>query len=272
LVLHLLASEGFGENTWTDYNWLSFGSGHYPAVSSSPTHDWSSSVLYSQVQLYSSAGKQGFLDRFVMRVSDDPHSYHVSHVVVSPGGPFLTEGFRRHRPETFGATTLINEGTEGLYPYHCATWWSGEGETNWAPIPTSVGATSDITPPISFNPPSGPGLFEAMLFTTLNGPPGSLGTTEQRFGIGILTPEYQGCVVMGDDGSFFQSRTRCIANTTAGLETVSGQILASGKVRLTTELGDGFEAIYHGFGGPAPALSPWIPQIYRRILAGPGVN
>jgi hypothetical protein len=259
----IITTAGFTEGRVQGASWLSFGSGHYPATSVTAA-DWAASVAFSQIDFDTPYGDVGFVGTFLESgVTQDMSQYDISHVI---GPTVANEGFRRHRPDAIDSTTLINEGG-GSAPFQHAVWLNGEGWTGVVSAP-AAGLTSDIPAPAHLNPFGGPRGWDVMLFSTINGNAGTGGNSGQRFGFGILSPDYQGCVVMGRDGSFYQSTLDCLANCNAlGAEVINGSILPTGTVRLTGVLGDGFgRTHYHGFGSPLELeAAVWVPQIYRRI-------
>ncbi len=256
LVVGTIAAGGFGEGNVDGSAWYSFGTGHYPELAPGP-NEWQSSTVYSEIQLGSPVGRQGFMHEFVWpSVGDDPESLNISNTIGALG-PVLLENYRRHRPN-YGVdmTQMINEGNVGSNTWQYALWWNGEGWTDFVTTPDDGSVT--VPHPYNFN------TFEAVLFSTINGSDTSGGGTQLRFGFGILGPDYQGCVVFGDDGSCYQSVTRAVATCTgSGVSTASGQINGP-SFTLTNEEGGAVSSIvYHAFG---IAGRRFIPNIYRRVF------
>jgi hypothetical protein len=259
-VVNTIAANGFGEGYVDGNCWFSFGSGHYPANAANPDA-WKSSTIHTQIQLFSALGRQGFTNQVGswVGVSSDPTLLNIAHVMDALG-PVLIEGYRRHRPN-YGVdmTQMINEGGGGAgNKWEYAVWWNGEGWTAEASSPAS--GTNTYSRPSNFE------VFEAVLFSTCNGVSSTGNATKQRFGFGILGPDYQGCVVFGADGSFFQSDSKAVAHCTASGASVGVGTLNASSFSLTNDSGGGADMIYHAFGRGSIAF--WLPHIYRRVLMG----
>jgi len=258
IVVGTIAANGFGEGAVDGSCWWTFGSGHYPTAD---PNDWHSSMAYTNIQLSSPVGRQGFThERVSSTSSSDPNAISIAETIGSLG-PVLNEGFRRHRPNIGVDTTqMINEGTEGSSLWHYALWWNGEGWTDFAFVPDANTVT--VNHPVNFTE------FDAVLFSHTNGSDSSGNATQQRFGFGVLGPTYQGCVVFGPDGSCYQNvGDRCVAEcTSSGIDTASG-VLNETNFQLTAEEGgDVGQVIWHGFGHQA-LPSYWIPHLYRIVNA-----
>jgi hypothetical protein len=233
-VVNTIASNGFNEGYVDGSCWFSFGSGHYPAVASGSS-EWKSSTIHTQIQLFSSLGRQGFTNQYAgwIGTGDDPSLLNIAHVIDALG-PVLIEGYRRHRPN---------------YPGDLTEGWTAEASS-----PAS--GSNSYTSPANFE------VFEAILFSTANGVSSTGNATKQRFGFGILGPDYQGCVVFGSDGSFFQSDSKAVANCTASGASVGVGSLNGSSFSLTNDMGGAADMIYHAFGRP-PETAYWIPHFYR---------
>jgi hypothetical protein len=108
-----------------------------------------------------------------------------------------------------------------------------------------------------------------MLFLHCNGvTPRTGGASQIAYSMGVLGRDYQGCVAVGKDGTFFQSRSRCSAWTEGGvLNAIEGTIKANGDVDMEGTDGPGVGGIgWIGFGRPL-AKTAWHPHIYRRVDA-----
>lgn len=254
LVVGTIASAGFGEGAVGGNTWFSFGTGHYPELAPDP-NNWQSSTIYTQIQLSSALGRQGFTNQFVWpSVGADPESLNISNTIGALG-PVLNENFRRLRPH-WGTdlTQMVNEGTTGTNTWNYGMWWNGEGWTDFVSVPDDGTATVPV--PYNFRK------FQAVMFSTINGAAGSGASAPMRFGFGVLGPSYQGCVVIGQDGSFYQSDSRAVATcSAAGANTASGT-LNGATFTLENEEGGGLgQVVYHAFGA---AGTTFLPQIYRR--------
>lgn len=254
LVVGTIATAGFGEGSVNGSTWFSFGTGHYPEASPDP-NSWQSSTVYTEIQLSSSLGRQGFSYEYVWpSVGADPESLNISNTIGALG-PVLNESYRRLRPN-YGVdmTEMINEGTVGSDTWQYGLWWNGEGWTDFVSVPND----GSVTVPAPFNFSQ----FQAVMFSHINGASSSGGLTAMRFGFGVLGPTYQGCVVIGQDGSFYQSDSRAVASCSAsGENTASGTINGS-TFSLVNEEGGGMDQfVYHAFGASGVTF---LPQIYRR--------
>lgn len=258
MVVSTVATNGFGEGNVDGSAWYSFGTGHYPELSVGDAQKWASSVLATQIQLTSALGRQGWTDQFVLSGpgAGDWSFVSVSNV-VNALGPLLVEGFRRHRPEAeiSSQQIYINEGGGAGTPWQDAIWWNSEGWTDFVTIP--AGGSVTVNHPWNFED------FEQVMFSTING-----GATSAplRFGFGMLGYDDQGCVVFGQDGSFYQSNDECAANCTAGGYSAASGVINGSSFTLTStnaDLGD-LLVVWHGWGRPrSPAQ--WIPHIYRMV-------
>jgi len=255
LVVGTTAASGFGEGAVDTQAWFTFGSGHYPEISPNP-NGWHSSSVWTQIELSSPLGRQGFTAQQVWQTSSaDPTALNTSETIGALG-PVLVEGFRRFRPN-YGVdmTQMVNEGTIGANTWQYGLWWNGEGWTDHADVPDD--GTVVVPRPANFKN------FEAVLFSTVNGADVGGNTVPLRYGFGVLGPDYQGCVVFGQDGSCYQSVTRAAATCTAsGANTASGTLNGS-SFKLTNEEGGAVNGlIWHGFGNQG-LVAKWIPHIYR---------
>lgn len=249
IVLSTIAGSGFTEGSVDDEAWFSWGSGHYPAYTGGSPVGWRSSTLETQVML--GLGQAGFTDSAIFNGVSGIDQLNISGVVSTVVGP--VPGNRRHRPDATGAglSTMNNNGG-GDSPFQGAVWWNGEGWTG------TVSSPATITTPPAFN------RYEAMVFSTINGNDQSGTGAPLRFGFGVLTNDYQGCVVFGPDGSFYQSTSECLATcTSSAVNAASGVINVDGTVTLTTTKGTAPAGVYHGFG---PFKFAGVPQIYRRVF------
>jgi len=258
IVLSTVASNGFGEGSVDGSTWFSFGTGHYPLLSQSE-QDWLGSTTYTQLQLGSPLGRQGFTQTTLWPgLSGNPALVNVSEV-ISALGPVLIEGYRRHRPNIgVDLTQMINEGGGGANTWQYGAWWDGEGWAGAVNLPD--GGTQTVNRPSNFK------VFEAVVFSTINGPVwqgGASSTAPMRVGFGVLGPNYQGCVVFGQDGSFYQSVDRCTALcNSGGISTASGVINGATFTLTSEDAGDIGNTTWHGWGRPGEAAR-WIPHIYR---------
>ena len=255
IVMSTIATNGFGEGAVNGSSWFSWGSGHYPAYDAGNVDTWRSSTVYDQVQMSSSLGKQGFQGATVWP-GGDTGLIHISEV-ISTIGPALTEGFRRHRPNPASLTQMVNAGG-GASPWQYAAWWNGEGWTDQFTVP-AAGSTTIHHPP-NFTE------FEAVIFSSINGAPfaGGPSGVSQRLGFGVLGENYQGCVVFGQDGSFYQATNRAVATCSAsGENTAIGTLNPTSFTMESAEGGAVNQIVYHGFGG---LLRQFRPHIYRRVF------
>jgi len=254
LVVGTIATAGFGEGSATAETWFSFGTGHYPELASDP-NDWQSSTVYTEIQLGSALGRQGFTYQWVWpSVGADPESLNISNTIGALG-PVLNEGYRRLRPN-YGVdmTQMINEGTTGTNTWQYGMWWNGEGWTDLVYVPDD----GSVTVPAPFNFSQ----FQAVMFSHINGGTGAGGGTPMRFGFGVLGTNYQGCVVIGQDGSFYQSDSRAVATCSASGENTASGTLNGATFRLVNEEGGAVgQVMYHAFGASGVSF---LPQIYRR--------
>lgn len=242
MVLSTIATNGFGEGAVNRNVWFSFGTSHFPLLAPA-TDQWGSALTFANIQLESPAGRQGYNRSHVMGSSVD-----VSHV-VNGLGPVLIEGFRRHRPTALGSMQMVNEGGGAGTPWQMCVWWNGEGWVGTIDTPSTPGAILTIP---ARNGSRGFMPYEAILFSTVNGPDSNTDNKCMRLGMGCLHPLYQGCVAFGQDGSFFQSTSRAFCNVDAvhGARTAWGEVSKTGAFRLTTDLGgSSARGVFHGFGG-----------------------
>ena len=259
LGAHISNGGSFTQNGINGQAWWSWGSGHYPEFAAS-TSGWRSVFDFTEQILGTSIGTQGFSGLFV-RTTSGLSAHDTSHVISSVGPAFI-EGTRRHRPLVFAdLTEFVNEGGGAANTYEHAIWWNGEGWADQTIFP-AAGDTVEVDAPGNFDE------FALVIFSHVNGPfPRTGGSAKLAFGYGILHPDYQGCVAFGQDGSFYQSTSKCAARTYPSLTTAEGDFVDAsgvipGKFTLT-----GIDGIaqgglgWHGFG--CPATLAFIPQMYR---------
>ncbi len=262
LVLSTIGTAGFGEGNVDNNTWFSWGTAHYPAYGGSDSDTWQGSTVYTELQLFSGLGRQGFTNMIVWPSlgGSNPDDENISNVISSVG-PVLVEGYRRHRPYVeVDRTTMINVGG-GASALQAAMWSNGEGWTDAVTVP--AGGSVTVNHPVNFEE------FEVVMFSLMNGPGWSGGastTAPMRFGVGVLHTDHQGCVVFGQDGSFYQSNTECVASCAAGGYSAASGTMNGSSFTLTSTnaaLGD-FDLVWHAFGRAKPPAQ-WIPHIYRMV-------
>lgn len=247
--LATLATDTFGEGSIDGECHYSFGSGHFPAYAAGNDNEYMASAIYDQ---YDASGLGGSTEGF-QRQSTFDDTQGLTNIGTVTFVSSWIESLRYHKVNTANLSEILNNSDTGASHYSAFVSWNGEGWTDLVTSPVT------ITPPPAFN------RFEAMIFSTTNGADDAGGPAHgtMRYGFGVLTNDYQGCVVFGPDGSFYQSDTECVANcTAAGVNAASGVINPNGTVTLTDTQGAGAKAVYHGFG----RIRTFRPHIYRRVF------
>lgn len=254
MVLSTVAANGFGEGSVNDSCWFSFGTSNFPEFAGFDAKRWRASVVYTQLQLSSPLGRQGFTNYFVTSAPSfgDWITLNVSDVLGSLG-PLLTEGFRRFRPYAEGGDlqVMINEGgASGLGGWQDCIWWNSEGWSDTVTIP--AGGSVTVPVPENFSE------FEQIMFSTVNG--GNPGAKETSYGVGMLGYDDQGCVVFQKDGSFYQSNSECVAHCDAGGYSAASGVINGNSFTLTHTHGSSLTVVWHAWGKPSAG---WLPQMYR---------
>lgn len=246
-------------NTDSD-SWLQFGTSHWPnnAVDLDTRF---SGVTHTGINATGPGGRQGWTEAFQFS------GVNAQRLVFDLGtaGPSLADGYTHAEPTVlFGTEAVISAADTDVHDQTTVVWTGIPGDARQLIGGATVG---DV---VSKSTPSWFDRFALVMFSTINGPidvgagVGSAGTL--RYGLGVLHPDYQGCVAMGDDGSFYQSTTKCAANCTAsGAEAVEGTILGP-TFEVETVVGGAIEVTYHAFG--VLKRLGMIPQIYRRVVPG----
>jgi len=249
LILTTVINDGasFGEGSIQGQCWLSFGSEHDPQ-NESLTANWNRLEIYDNVIYGTSLGNQGFLDAFF--------NFFNQHVVSTVGPAYIEGGRNFETASPSDRSEWVDTGGGESNEYHQAIWWNGE---SW---PYSIGSLPALGDTSVFPVHSNLENFGAVLFATLTGiNAADAGYFPLRWGFGILTEDYQGCVVFGENGDFYQSTNKCLANVDGtNLAAVEGSFV--GNAFELEGLESTFPAINVGVGFSCPA-GAWIPQMYR---------
>lgn len=241
---------GFGtEATSNADSWLWEGGVHYPHTGLTLDDRWAAEA-HTGLQAGTVLGDQGFTEVFATNGTTG------NRLVRGLGsvGPALVDSVWVVEPTALhGSEPEFAIGgsldTQALF-----AWTSAEGLSDGFESPSVVGNTNSVSVPAWFD------RWELIMFATINGDFAGTPNAELRFGVGVLHPDYQGCAVFGDDGSFFQSRQYMAATcTSAAARYASGEIQGA-TYEVTTEAGGQVSGIYHGFG---PLEFGWVPQMYR---------
>lgn len=247
------------ENFSTTDAWLFFGTQHWPKNAESLATRYSA-LTHTGLNTVGAGGRQGWTEQPAY------NGTNAERLVFDLGtaGPAFQESYTTSEPDVlFGTDAVVAAGDTDQTDYTNVVWMGYDGMANGLTTDPDVGDSISVSTPSWFNQ------FALVMFTTINGPD-AVGTGvgpegEIRYGIGVLHPDYQGCVVMGSGGSFYQSTTKCMAGHDAtNLSVVEGTILGDTFELETVQNGYGsFTANYHAFG---PEIR-FVPDIYRRRIA-----
>jgi hypothetical protein len=264
-------TSAIAEATLSGEEYLSVGSGNYPQ--GSPTwQDVRTHTVFGQGRLAGAVGREGFLEDHVWNISTESPDSGLGLPVAHTLGLLvvLQEGYRRYRPVTLGSNTLRStETSPGGSPGSAETAlvWNGHGWCSMAATP----ATYNVPDYLS-DAAEDFGEFKAILFTSINGSMATGASWQMRFGYGVLGADlgaeipYQGCVTMGQDGSFYQSVTECAANVqtaAGGVHSAVGEIDGD-QFSLAVEKGSGFSGSWQAWGEVEDTPTTW----QRRRYAG----
>lgn len=242
-------------NTDAD-SWLHFGTTHYPSNAVILT-DHIGRVCHTGLWLGGLGGRQGYTRQ---QTNSGSSGERVCLYIGSGAAGTLTEGYTLAGPQTL----------HGNDPEFAIIFAAGITNQQHIAFLKADGTAGDLTSPstvgnsISVSTPSWFDEFELVMFTTVNGAnvSGPFDPDQLRYGLGVLHEDYQGCVAVGDDGSFYQSRDKMAATcTAAGAQAAVGTILGP-TFEMETTVGGSVVGGYHAFG---PLEAPWMPQIYRRV-------
>ena len=232
-------------------SWLNFGTAHYPLTATDPDERYSGES-HTGIILASAAGRQGYTEKYVWAGTSGNRVCHAITVL----GPGIFSTYKTVTPTSLGATTIDIGGPTAADPDEAIVGaWAGEGYSNFLTTPTGIGDTVSVSTPSWFD------LFQLVMFSTNNGANVQLGSDQLRYGLGVLHQDYQGCVVFGDDGSFYQSRSQMAATCTAGGAQAAEGVILGPTFESTTVLGGSVGGVWHGFGPLGEA--GWVPQMYR---------
>jgi hypothetical protein len=251
LAMNGPATGGGDEVAWGGDSWLHFGTSHYP-TDASTLDARVSATTHTGCLPSSGAGRQGFTEQFQYEGVPGNRVCHD----LSAAGPAILSGYVLVQPDVVNGTEAVITNVGSITDYTHVSWMGNDGTAGAVVTPATIGNVTSVSVPDWFD------RFDLVMFSTINGATASLGTAELRYGLGVLHPDYQGCVVMGADGSFYQSSSKCAARcTAAGAQAAEGTILGS-TFELETVLGGSIDVSYHAFGRPELG---WLPSIYRRV-------
>jgi hypothetical protein len=246
------ATGGLAEVTTNSDSWLHFGSAHYPSDAVSTTTRVSAES-HTGCLPSGPLGREGFTEQFQYSgTAGNRVCFDLRDAGVAIGDDYVTA-----TPTALHGDTVTITTNSSLTSHEVLAVLGIDGIGSVVTTPADVGDIVTTSSPSWFNK------FQLVMFSTVNGANVSVSSAQLRYGLGVLHPDYQGCVVMGDDGSFFQSRSVAVAHCTAGgEETAVGEINGS-NFTLETAAGGSIVVNYHAFG---ILEAPWTPQIYRRVI------
>lgn len=245
------ATGGGAEIQTNSDSWLHFGTSHYPGNAGTLDTRYSGTT-HTGCLPSSSAGRQGFTEQFQYEgIPGNRLCFDISAV-----GPAILDGYVLVAPNALHGSSAVISNSGSITDQTIVAWLGAEGIAKALVTPATVGAMTTVPAPDHFD------LFDLVMVSTINGAAAVLGSAVLRYGLGVLHEDYQGCVVMGADGSFYQSRTKMAARcTAAGVQAAEGEIQGP-TFTAETVLGGSIDVTYHAFGRLS---APWLPQIYRRI-------
>lgn len=243
------------EGTTDSDSWLHFGTTHYPG-NRTLTTEHVGGVCHTGCVPFTASGRQGYTQQFI-RDGFAGDWLHIDLESLAAG--VIGDKYKILNPDTLHGTNAVitNNGGGGIDDQQLIAWTKAEGTADF------LTSSASLDDPVTFFTPSWFNEFKLIMFTTVNGANVTASETSQlRYGIGVLHEDYQGCVVFGADGSFYQSRDKMAATcTSSAAQAAVGEIQGS-TFTAETVLGTGVAGIYHAFG----PLADWFPQIYRRVF------
>jgi hypothetical protein len=195
-------------------------------------------------------------------------------------GTFMSESFASGKPSGTNNLDFTYQTPNQNHARYLV--WDHESVCGLVAPATGVGAIRDVS--LLFNPAVQ--RAHAMIGKTIADSPQNSNAASNMVGLSLVAEQQDGTIFQASvfaDGvasprTFFQSPSSIVADVDGGnvfTFRVNFVAAGSGKMRWTTvrdETGGAPNLVFHAIGQPLPPPAPWIPQVYRRVLAGAGVN